>query len=819
MRIAETAPPYGGPPDAGPPEDMPERALWRLWQKRAARQQEFRTPQGRRVRVLFPGRRGVTAGPDFRAALLEIEGLGLVRGDVEIHRRADDWDAHGHTDDPNYSGVALHAALDTPSADAAPAHTPRPGGGGQIPLISLTPLLSPDAAADDEPPPGELGSTASISAATEPGADANPDPPPGNADAIPGPPPIGGAAVETGAANPGPPPVDGDAAAELDNANPGQPSSVATAKPAGPGRLPGNTRIPGAANPGQPSGLATTETAAPNLIPPDGGVAAAKPGRIKPAHPDAGVVAAELDNANPGQPSGVATAKPGGIKLTPPDDGVAAAKPGGIKLTPPDDGVAAGSPGRPKLAPPDDGVAAAPSRPKPVPPGDGVAAAKPGRPKLIPPDDGVAAAKPGRPKLAPPDDGVAAAKPGRPKLSPPDDGVAAAKPGRPKPVPPDDGVAAAKPDNANPGQPDDGVAAAKPDNANPGQPSGVATAKPGGPKLVPPDDGVAPTKPGASGRLPGDAKPVLDATPPAFDTLWGLLAAQGFPPPASADEAAALLDRAGDARFAAKARLLARFIAEQPPQQTLYEALLEGLGYRVNQAPFLRLAQQAPYAALAQAAGRVLEQQRPAAIAGWLLAASGLDGATNPTLPPGFGGPVARREWALFRVRPANHPARRIQGAGTLLARFLTGNHPPGLAGGLTQAAAAGRPAILTAALTVEAAAGESTAPIGAGRARDLAVNVALPFLHAMHGNPAASPPSESRQPQSPSPATRPSESPYLDLYRRFPSLPANEIIRQMGEQLLPAQWRKAITGARRQQGLLHLAACLRGANSGSPIV
>lgn len=654
MRIAETAPPYGGPPDAGPPEDMPERALWRLWQKRAARQQEFRTPQGRRVRVLFPGRRGVTAGPDFRAALLEIEGLGLVRGDVEIHRRADDWDAHGHTDDPNYSGVALHAALDTPSADGAPAHTPRPGGGGEIPLISLTPLLSPDTDDDDESAPnapGKPGSSDPPATAPEPGADANPGPPPGNAipgpasgtansgpasgTANPGPASIGGAAVETGAANSGPPPVDGDAAAESDNANPGQPTSVATAKPAGPGRLPGNTRIPVAANPGQPSGLATTETDAPNLIPPD----------------------------------------------------------------------------------------------------DGVAAAKPGRPKLIPPDDGVAAAKPGRP--------------------------------------------------------------------NPVQPSVVATAAPGNPGLL-----------SSSAGRPGP-----DATPPAFHTLWGLLAAQGFPPPASADEAAALLDRAGDARFAAKARLLARFSAEQPPQQTLYEALLEGLGYRVNQAPFLRLAQQAPYAAIAQAAGRVLEQQRPAAIAGWLLAASGLDGATNPTLPPGFGGPVARREWALFRVRPANHPARRIQGAGTLLARFLTGNHPPGLAGGLMQAAAAGRPAALTAALTVEAAAGESTASIGAGRARDLAVNVALPFLHAMHGNPAANPPPISRHPESPQTETPSPESPYLELYRRFPSLPANEIIRQMGEQLLPAQWRKTITGARRQQGLLHLAACLRGANSGSPSV
>lgn len=745
MVIAETAPPYGARP--GPADDdMPERALWRLWQKRAARQQEFRTSQGRRVRVLFPGRPGVTAGPDFRAALLEIEGLGLVRGDVEIHRRAEDWDAHGHTDDPNYSGVALHAALETPDAGDSP-NTPRPGGGGEIPLISLTPLLSPDAADDDATAnaPGEPDSNNPPAAVIEPSANANP-----------GPTSIDSASAQSG--NPVQLPGDagipnGVAALEPPNANPGQPSGVATAKPGGP-------------KPAPPAdGVAATKPGGPNLAPPDAGVAATRPGgpgRL-PGN------ARTPGGANPSQPSGLAITETADPKLAPPDDGVSAAKPGRRpNLAPPDDGVATTETGGPNLVSPDDDVAAAkPGRPNLGLPDDGVAATKPGDPNLAPPDDGVAAAKPGRPKLVPPDDGVAATALGGPKLAPPDDGVAAAKPGRPKPAPPDDGVAAA-----------------------PGDPS----------------------------RLPGDAiQPAPSDTPPAFDTLWRLLAAQGFPPPALADEAAVLLDRAGDARFAAKARLLARYIAEQHPQQTLYEALLEGLGYRVNQAPFLRLAQQAPYAAIAQAAGRVLEQQRPAAIAGWLLAASGLDGATNPHRPPGFGSPVARREWALFRVRPANHPARRIQGAGTLLARFLTGPNPPGLAGGLAQAAAAGRPSALTAALTVEAAAGETTAPIGAGRARDLAVNVVLPFLHATDGNPVASPPPESRPPESPPPESPSPESPYLDLYRRFPSLPANEILRQMGEQLLPAPWRKAITGARRQQGLLHLAACLRGANSGSP--
>ena len=102
--------------ESPPLPDLPERLLARLWQQRAARQQEFRTDAGRRVRVLYPGRPGLAAGPDFRDALLEVEGLGQVRGDVELHRRQQDWYAHGHAADPNYNGVVLHAALNCPPA-------------------------------------------------------------------------------------------------------------------------------------------------------------------------------------------------------------------------------------------------------------------------------------------------------------------------------------------------------------------------------------------------------------------------------------------------------------------------------------------------------------------------------------------------------------------------------------------------------------------------------------------------------------------------------------------------------------------------------
>ena len=96
--------------------DIPERLLARLWQRRAARRAWFRAHGGQRVRVIYPGRPGLTAGPDFRDALLEVEGVGLVRGDVEIHIRQQDWSAHGHGDDPRYNGVGATRSLGDPAS-------------------------------------------------------------------------------------------------------------------------------------------------------------------------------------------------------------------------------------------------------------------------------------------------------------------------------------------------------------------------------------------------------------------------------------------------------------------------------------------------------------------------------------------------------------------------------------------------------------------------------------------------------------------------------------------------------------------------------
>jgi hypothetical protein len=117
-------------------EKIPERLLAKFWKERAARQTGLRTEAGKRVRVVYPGRSGVTAGPDFRDALLEVEGLGLVRGDVELHIKQADWNSHGHGGDPNYNGVVVHGALEVFSEET------RLQSGSFAPVVDLQSLLT-----------------------------------------------------------------------------------------------------------------------------------------------------------------------------------------------------------------------------------------------------------------------------------------------------------------------------------------------------------------------------------------------------------------------------------------------------------------------------------------------------------------------------------------------------------------------------------------------------------------------------------------------------------------------------------------------------
>ncbi|MBI4329227.1 MAG: DUF2851 family protein [Chloroflexi bacterium] len=304
-----------------------------------------------------------------------------------------------------------------------------------------------------------------------------------------------------------------------------------------------------------------------------------------------------------------------------------------------------------------------------------------------------------------------------------------------------------------------------------------------------------------------------------------------------------LLEAAGEERFATKAAALAAEIGVVGPEQALYEALMAALGYSKNTDPFRELAQRLPFSLLQGIAGGVQGSEREVRLAGLLFGTArllpSLRGVTakgvHPlgTPSPGTGiprgtplgrtvpldeygrqveeawrvwgelEPLPAGSWRLFRVRPDNHPVRRIAAADALLARSLD----RGLVETTLRAVGGRRDekeaiAPLLEALRVGpegywADHGDfgrprprATALLGRSRALEVMVNVTLPFLAAYadwSGNPSL-------------------KTTALAIYRSSPSLAENGLVLWAASQLLPSRAGSLATGALRQQGLLHLA-------------
>lgn len=86
-----------------------ERHLQALWFDSHYRPARLETADGEPVTVLAPGQWNLDAGPDFLDAHLTLGAdRRTVRGDVEIHTRAEDWHHHGHQQDPRYRNVVAH---------------------------------------------------------------------------------------------------------------------------------------------------------------------------------------------------------------------------------------------------------------------------------------------------------------------------------------------------------------------------------------------------------------------------------------------------------------------------------------------------------------------------------------------------------------------------------------------------------------------------------------------------------------------------------------------------------------------------------------
>lgn len=149
------------------PFSFPEKLLQKIWLRGDFDPAPAVTTDGRRLQVLHPGKWNRLGGPDFHGARLRFGDGPEIRGDVELHLRAEDWAAHAHARDRAYDGVALHVVLFPPK----PGHVTRGADGREIPVLALLPLLRHDIeefAADEAV--GQLAGRAAESIAEELGA-------------------------------------------------------------------------------------------------------------------------------------------------------------------------------------------------------------------------------------------------------------------------------------------------------------------------------------------------------------------------------------------------------------------------------------------------------------------------------------------------------------------------------------------------------------------------------------------------------------------------------------------------------------------------
>ena len=84
-----------------------EALLQYVWKHKLWPLKPLETTEGEAVEVIDSGLQNRNAGPDFFNAKVKIGGT-LWVGNVEIHDRAADWNAHGHQRDAAYDNVILH---------------------------------------------------------------------------------------------------------------------------------------------------------------------------------------------------------------------------------------------------------------------------------------------------------------------------------------------------------------------------------------------------------------------------------------------------------------------------------------------------------------------------------------------------------------------------------------------------------------------------------------------------------------------------------------------------------------------------------------
>jgi hypothetical protein len=120
--------------ESPPKEPLSEADLNLIWQGQRFPPEALTTADGCAVEVVFPGRRGGASGPDFRDAVVRLDGVER-RGDIELHVRASAFRAHGHHVDAAYTNLALHVVYRADETET------RLANGASAPVAAFAPWL------------------------------------------------------------------------------------------------------------------------------------------------------------------------------------------------------------------------------------------------------------------------------------------------------------------------------------------------------------------------------------------------------------------------------------------------------------------------------------------------------------------------------------------------------------------------------------------------------------------------------------------------------------------------------------------------------
>ncbi len=89
---------------------VPEKVIRCIWNDQLFCTPSLKTQRGQNLEIVYPGYWNFGKGPDFTRATIKVDGK-VYEGDVELHVYSTDWNAHGHSRNPDYDNVILHVYM------------------------------------------------------------------------------------------------------------------------------------------------------------------------------------------------------------------------------------------------------------------------------------------------------------------------------------------------------------------------------------------------------------------------------------------------------------------------------------------------------------------------------------------------------------------------------------------------------------------------------------------------------------------------------------------------------------------------------------